>query len=162
MGCLYFYMYFGKIQKIKKLSFFNSISMSRRLYRGSRYFVLGIVSFILLSNLIPLLEENSINCSDGIVSCYSLVDLLLNVSLILILVGAVKLILFLWQDYKIIEKYREFEVKYLGKKPQDKKQEKVRGRCYMCGTINDVDAVYCKKCATSLNEMDEETFTPSL
>jgi len=136
--------------------------MSRRLYRGSRYFALGIVSFILLSNLIPLLEEYSIDCSGGVVSCYSLVDLLLNVSLVLILVGAVKLILFLWQDYKIIEKYREFEVKYLGKKPKDKKSEKVRsGKCYMCGTKNDVDAVYCKKCATSLTEEEGEAFTPS-
>ena len=26
---------------------------------------------------------------------------------------------------------------------------------------NDVDAVYCKKCATSLSEADEEIFTPS-
>ncbi len=135
--------------------------MSRRLYRGSRYFLLGVVSFILLSNLIPLLEEYSIDCSGGVVSCYSLVDLLLNVSLVLIFVGAVKLILFLWQDYKIIEKYREFEIKYLGKKNKDKKQDKVRGKCYMCGTNNDVDAVYCKKCATSLTEEEGEAFTPS-
>lgn len=134
--------------------------MSRRLYRGTRYLVLGIVSFILLINLVSILEDYSINCEMGIVSCSTLVDLLLYVSYVLIFVGVIKLYIFLWKEYKIVDKYREFEVKYLNKKPKTKTEEKIKGKCGMCGTMNDSDAVFCKKCAASIVDAEENS-TPT-
>jgi len=125
--------------------------MSKRLFSGSKYFLIGLVSLLILINLVDILESASIDCTKGPVSCVQLIDILTYVALFLLLVGVSKLLLFLWKDYKILEKYKEFEVKYLGK--SSKKEEKVvKGKCEMCGTINDPDAVYCKKCAASLSD----------
>lgn len=160
MLCSFYFTFFGKMQKVKKLSFFNFIRMSKRLYSGSKYFILGLISFIVLINLIDILESVSIDCTSGVIPCDLLVNLLIYVSVFLFLVGCFKLILFFWKDYKLIDKIRALKSKYY-KKSKEVKEEKVPGKCYMCGTINDVDAVYCKKCATSLHETEEEAFTPS-
>jgi hypothetical protein len=144
------------MQKVKKLSFFNFISMSRRLYRGSKYFTLGIISFLLLINLIDILDSFSIDCNGGILPCAFLVDILIYISVLLILVGAIKLILFFWKDYKLIEKIKKFKSKYLDKKTSSNKKEITEGKCEICNTVNDKDAVFCKKCAASLKDETNE------
>jgi len=129
--------------------------MSKRLYSGTKYFIIGLVGLIVLLNFVDILESASIDCTSGPVSCNALVDVLIYVAIFLFLVGVFKLVLFFWKDYKLIDKINGLKKKYNGvKKEIVKIKEKNEGECYMCGTINDPDAVYCKKCATSLS--DEE------
>jgi hypothetical protein len=145
------------MQKVKKLSFFNFIRMSKRFFSGGKYFLLGIVSFLVLINLIDMLESVSIYCNGGVVPCALLVDFLIYVSLFLFLVGCFKLILFFWKDYKLIDKIQNFKLKYLnGNYKVKEKKEEIEGKCEMCGTINDVDAVFCKKCASSLKDEENQ------
>jgi hypothetical protein len=129
--------------------------MSRRLYRGSKYLFFGIVALLILINLIDILDSFSIDCNGGVLPCAFFIDILIYISILFILVGVVKLTLFFWKDYKLISKLKKFKAKYVDKKKEVK--EKVEGKCEMCGTINDKDAVFCKKCAASLNEDEIES-----
>lgn len=129
--------------------------MSKRFFSGTKYFLLGLVSFLILINLIDFLESLAIDCNGSIFPCALLVELLTYISIFIFLVGTFKIILFFWKDYKLIEKIKKIKTKYLGGKIK-KKEENVEGKCDMCGTINDVDAVFCKKCAGSLKSDEEE------
>jgi len=128
--------------------------MSKRFFSGSKYFILGVVSYFILINLVDFLESLAIECG-SIFPCGLLVELLTYISIFIFFVGVFKLIIFFWKDYKLIEKIKKLKTKYLDGKVK-KKEEKVQGKCDMCGTINDVDAVFCKKCAASLKNEDEE------
>ena len=147
------------MQKVNNYIFFNLCCMSKRLYSGLKYFFIGLVGLIVLLNFVDILESASIDCTNGPVSCTGLIDVLIYVAVFLILVGSIKLILFFWKEYKLIEKINEFKKNYEGVKKEivNKEKEKKEGECYMCGTINDSDAVYCKKCATSLKEDKSES-----
>lgn len=146
-------MFSGKMQKVKKFSFFNFICMSKRFFSGTKYFILGAISFFALINLIDFLESFAIDCNGNVFPCALLVDLLTYISVFIFLVGTFKLILFFWKDYKIIEKIKKIKRQYLG--GEKKQEQKIEGECEMCGTINDKDAVFCKKCAGSLNPEEE-------